>query len=147
MTSHGTIHGDLTVTVNLPTHGDLEIPAEPTSIQPLDACLQENWTSSGPVFVMGEKITTLQGPAGPGVVHSFMTQNDGSLAVLIWFNETDNYVQLRPDQIQSENAGLSPAKSREPPPGQPTTGQTCISGCTLFANRSGAIQMREVFII
>jgi hypothetical protein len=73
-----------------------------------------------------------------------MTQNDGSSAVLIWFNETDNYVQLRPDQIQSENAALSPAKRREPPPGQPTTGQTCISGCTLFANRSGGIQMREV---
>jgi len=31
-----------------------------------------------------------------------------------------------------------------PPPGQPTTGQTCISGCTLFANLSGGIQMREV---
>ena len=88
ITAHGTSHGDLTVTVNFPTHGDLEIPAEPTSIQPLDARLQENWTGSGPSFVMGEKITTLQGPAGPGVVHGFMTQNDGSSAVLIWFNET-----------------------------------------------------------
>jgi len=134
--SHGITHGDLMATVNFPTHGDLEIPAEPTFIHLLDANLEGNWTSTGPGFVMGDKITTLQGPAGPGVVHGFMTQNDGSLAVLIWFNETDKYMQLRPDQIQKENAALSPAKSRIPPLGQPTTAQTCISGCTLLANHS-----------
>jgi len=70
-------------TVNFPTHGDLEIPAELTFIHPLDASLQGHWTSYGPGFVMGDKITTLQGPAGPGVVHGFMTQSDGSLVVLI----------------------------------------------------------------
>jgi len=53
-------------------------------------------------------------------------------------------MQLRPDQIQSENSALSPAKSMVPPPEQPITGQTCILGCTLFANLSGGIQMREV---
>jgi len=78
------------------------------------------------------------------VVHGFVTQSDGSLVVLIWFNETDKYVQLRPDQIQSENTALSPAKNLVPPPGQSNTGQTCISGCTLVANLSGGIQMREV---
>jgi len=73
-----------------------------------------------------------------------VTQSDGSLVVLIWFNETDKYVQLRPDQIQRENTALSPAKKLAPPPGQSNNGQTRISGCTLFANLSGGIQMREV---
>jgi len=144
ITSHGTIHGDLMATINFPTHGDLEIPADLTFIHPLEASLQGNWTNTGPGFMLGDKITTLKGPATPGVVHGFMTQSDGSLVVLIWFNETDKYVQLRPDQIQSENTALSPAKNMVPPPGQPNTRQTCISGCTLLANLSGGIQMREV---
>jgi len=131
-------------TVNFPTHGDLEIPAEPTFIHLLEANLEGNWTNTGPGFAMGDKITTLQGPAGPGVVHGFMAKNDGSLAVLIWFNENDKYKQLRPDLIQKENAAPSPAKSRISSLGQPTIAQTCISGCTLLANPSGGIPMREV---
>ena len=60
-------------------------------------------------------------------------------------------MQIRPDQIQKENAALSPVKSRARSLGQPTTAQTCISGCTLFdlasscmLQPSGGIQMREV---
>ena len=30
------------------------------------------------------------------------------------------------------------------PPGAMNTGQTCLSGCTLLANHTGGIQMREV---
>jgi len=53
-------------------------------------------------------------------------------------------MQLRPDQIQLDNTALSPAKLSEPPQGHLNTGQTCLSGCTLLANSSRGIQMREV---
>ena len=94
--------------VNFPTHGTLEIPAELTFIHPLEA--KEHLTNTGPGFTLGDKlrftlgdeITTLEGPAMFGVVHGFVTQSDSSLVVLIWFNETDKYMQLRPDQIQLE---------------------------------------------
>jgi len=68
-----------------------------------------------------------------------VTQPDNSLLVLIWFNETDRYQQLRLDQIQPDKTALPTA-----PPGNRNTGQTCLSGCTLLANPSGGIQMREV---
>jgi len=142
ITAHCTAHGDLMAIVNFPTHGTLEIPAELTFIHPLEA--REHWTNTGPGFTLGDKITTLEGPAIFGVVHGFVTQSDSSLVVLIWFNETDKYMQLRPDQIQLENTALSPVKIPEPPPGHLNTGQTCLSGCTLLANSSGGIQMREV---
>ena len=79
-----------------------------------------------------------------GVVHGFMTQRDSSSLVLIWFNETDKYVQLRPDQLQLDNTNLSTTKPLTPSQGHLNTGQTCLSGCTLLANSSGGIQMREV---
>jgi len=53
-------------------------------------------------------------------------------------------MQLRPDHIQKENAAPSPVKNRISSLGQPTTAQTCISGCTLLANPSRGIPMREV---
>ena len=98
-------------TVHFPTLGDLEIPAEPTFIHVLEANREPNWTDTGPDFTMGDRIITLQGPVGPGVVHGFMTQEDGSIAVLIWLNETDGYMQIRPDQIQKENAALPTTES------------------------------------
>ena len=51
--------------VNFQTHGALEIPAELTFIHPLEA--RENWTSTGPGFTLGDKFTTLEGPAIFGV--------------------------------------------------------------------------------
>jgi len=68
-----------------------------------------------------------------------MAQEDGSVSVLIWSNEIDKYRQLIPNHIQNP----SPAKNRSSPE-QPPTAQTCISGCTLLANPSGGIPMREV---
>jgi hypothetical protein len=65
ITAHCTAHGDLMAIVNFPTHGTLEIPAELTFIHPLEA--RENWTSTGPGFTLGDKITTLEGPAIFGV--------------------------------------------------------------------------------
>ena len=82
----------------------------------------------------------MEGQSIFGVVHGFVTYPDGSLLVLIWFNETDRYQQLKRDQIQPDNAALPAA----PPPGSHNTGQTCLSGCTLLANPSGGILMREV---
>jgi hypothetical protein len=46
-------------TVNFPTHGDLEIPTEPTFIHLLETNLADNWTNTGPGFAMGDKITIL----------------------------------------------------------------------------------------
>ena len=138
-------------TVNFPTHGDLEIPAEPTFIHVLEANGEPNWTDTGPDFTMGDRIITLQEPAVPGVVHGFMTQVDGSTAVLIWLNETDKYKQIRPDQIQKENAALPTAENETLLLEQPSLAQTCISGCTLLGlapssklRPPGGILMREV---
>ena len=75
--------------VNFTTHGILEIPAEIAFIHPLEA--KENWTKTGPQFALGDKITTMEGQSIFGVVHGFVTYPDGSLLVLIWFNETDRY--------------------------------------------------------
>jgi len=130
------------VKVKFPTHGILEIPAEIAFIHPLEA--RENWTKTGPRFTLGDKITTLEVPAVFGVVHGFVTQMNSSSLVLIWFNETDKYVQLRPDQIQFDDTALPTATPTAPPQGHQNTGQTCLSGCTLQANPSGGIQMREV---
>jgi len=140
--AHCTTHGDVMAKVDFPIHGILEIPAEIAFIHLLDA--RENWTKTGPRFTLGDKITTLEGPAISGVVHGFVTQMDSSSLVLIWFNETDKYIQLRPDQIQLDNTALPTATPTAPPPGHHNTGQTCLSGCTLLANPSGGIQMREV---
>jgi len=130
--AHCTTHGDLMARVNFTTHGILEIPAELTFIHPLEATA--NWTEKGPQFVFGERITTKEVQPTFGLVHGFITQSNGSSLVLIWFNETDKYQQLRPDQIQ-------PVKT---PWGNHNTGQTCLSGCSLLASPSGGIQMREV---
>jgi hypothetical protein len=142
ITAHCTTHGDLMAKVNFPTHGILEIPAEIAFIHPLEA--RENCTKTGPRFTLGDKITTLEGPAFSGIVHGFVTQMDSSSLILIWFNETDKYVQLRPDQIQLDDTALPTATPKAPPQGHHNTGQTCLSGCTLLANPSGGIQMREV---
>jgi len=128
--------------VNFPTHGILEIPADLAFIHPLEA--RENWTKIGPRFTLGDKITTLEGPAIFGVVHGFVTKMDSSSLVLIWFNEVDKYVQLRPDLIQLDDTAPTKATLTAPPQGHQNTGQTCLSGCTLLANPSGGIQMREV---
>ena len=72
---------------------------------------------------MGDRIITLQGPAGQGVVHGFMTQVDDSIAVLIWLNETDKYIQIRPDQVQKENAVLPTAENKTLPLEQPSLAQ------------------------
>jgi len=142
ITAHCTTHGDFMVKVKFPTHGILEIPAEIAFIHPLEA--RENWTKTGPRFTLGDKITTLEVPAIFRVVHGFVTQMNSSSLVLIWFNETDKYVQLRPDQIQFDDTALPTATPTAPPQGHQNTGQTCLSGCTLQANPSGGIQMREV---
>jgi hypothetical protein len=65
---HGIAHGDFMATVHFPTLGDLEIPAEPTFIHVLEANREPNWTGTGPDFTLGDRITTLQEPAGPRVV-------------------------------------------------------------------------------
>ena len=75
----------------------LEIPAEIAFIHPLEA--RENWTKTGLQFVLGDTITITEGKSIFGVVHGFVTQLDSSSLVLIWFNETVKYQQLRPDQI------------------------------------------------
>jgi len=118
------------------THCTLEIPAEITFIHPLEA--KENWVATGPQYELGNKITTLAIGNVIGIVHGFVIQPDKSLLVLVWFNKMDRYQQLRPDQIRSDKATLPMA------PQGATTGQMCLSGCTLLANPSGGIQMWEV---
>jgi len=125
ITAHCTTHGDLMAKVNFPTHGILEIPAEIAFIHPLEA--RENWTKTGPRFTLGDKISTSEGPSFFGVVHGFVTQIDSSSSVLIWFNETDKYVQLRPDQIQLDDTALPTVTPKAPPQGLHNTGQTCLS--------------------
>jgi len=83
-------------TVSFPTLGCEVIPAEPTFIHALEANRASNWTATGLEFTMGDRIITLQEPRGQGVVHGYMTQEDGSTAVLIWLNETVQYVQIKP---------------------------------------------------
>jgi len=58
---------------------------------------KENKT--GPQFTLGDKISSSATPVMHGVVHGFVTQMDGTSAVLIW-SDADMYVQFRPDQIQ-----------------------------------------------
>jgi len=76
-----------------------------------------------------------------GVVHGFVTQMDGSSTVLIWFNDMDQYVQLRPDQIQLDHTAPPTTIPLTPPQGAGTR----LSGCMLLANSSGGIPMREVY--
>jgi len=142
ITAHCTTHGDLMAKVNFKTHGILEIPSEIAFIHPLEA--RKNWTMTGPQFELGDKITTFEGQAIFRVVHGFVTQPEGKSLVLIWFNETDRYQQLRPDQIQPDNTALPTAPPTIPQPGNHNTGQKCLSGCTLLANPLGGIPMREV---
>ena len=78
-----------------------------------------------------------------GVDHGFVTQMDGSSTVLIWSNDTDYYVQLRPDQIQFGHTAPPASIPLTPPQGLSSAG-TCLSGCTLLANSSGGIPMTEV---
>ena len=111
-------------------------------IHPLEA--MANWTKTGPQFILGGKITTKEGQRTLGVVNGFVTQSNGSLLVLIWFNETDKYQQLRPDQIQPDKTTLPTVPPMAPPPGNHNTGQSFLSGCTLLASPLGGVQMREV---
>jgi len=111
-------------------------------IHPLEATA--NWTEKGPQFVFGERITTKEVQPTLGVVNGFVTQSNRKLLVLIWFNETDKYQQLRPDQIQPDKTTLPTVPLMPTPTGNQNTGQTCLSGCTLLASPSGGMQMREV---
>jgi len=130
------------VCVNFKTKGTLEIPAEFSFIHPLEATT--NYASTGPQFALGERITTLDTQPIPGVVHGFITPLNGSLIVLIWFNETDKYQQLRPDQIQSATTNPPLTPPQAPPTGKHNTGQTCLSGCSLLASPLGGVPMREL---
>jgi len=138
-------------TVHFQILGRLEIPAEQTFIHVLEANCASNWAPTGPEFTMGDRIITLQEPVGQGVVHGYMTQEDGSTAVLIWLNETVKYIQIRPDQVQRDIAALLIAEVETLPLNQPPSAQTCISGCTLLSlapssklQPPGGIPMREV---
>ena len=119
-------------TVHFPILGSLEIPAEPTFIHVLEANHAPNWTGTGPGFAMGDRIITSQEPAGQGVVHGYMTQEDGSTAVLIWLNETVKYIQIRPDHVQREIAALSKAGMETLPFEQPPPAQTHLRLHTLM---------------
>jgi len=126
-------------TVDFPTHGSLEILMDLSFIHPLEA--QENWNKTGPQFTLGDKISSSATPVRHGVVHGFVTQMDGTSPVLIW-SDAHMYVQFRPDQIQLGNlAALAPDPSI---PVTPLSSGTCLSDCTLLANASGGIPMREV---
>jgi len=141
ISAHCTTHGDLMATVDFPTYGALEILMNLNFIHPLETL--ENWTKTGPQFTLGDKISTLARPAMHGVVHGFVTQMHGSSTVLIWSNDTDKKIQLRPDQIQLSHTGPPAPIPLTPPPGL-SSARTCLSGCTLLANSSGGVPMREV---
>ena len=94
ITAHCTTHGDSMARVDFKAHGILEI----AFIHPLEA--EEIWVMTGPQYTLGDRITTMTGLHIFGIVHGFVTQPDKSLLVLIWFNETDKYQQLRLDQIR-----------------------------------------------
>ena len=76
---------------------------DPNVITPLEA--RADWTEKGPQFTLGDMICSLATPVTHGVVHGFVTQADGTVAVLIW-TDTDRYTQYRPDQIQPGPLGL-----------------------------------------
>jgi len=137
--THRTIHGDLMATVDFPTHGPLEFLMDLSFINPLEAL--ENWIKTGPQFTLGDKISSLATPVVHGVAHGFVTQMDGTSTVLIW-SDADMYVQFRPDQIQL--GPLAPLVLDPSTPVTPLSSGTCLSGCTLLANASVGIPMREV---
>ena len=87
---HRTIHDDLMATIFFPTHGSLEMLMDPSVITPLEARAQ--WTEIGPLFKLRDMISTLTTPVTHGVVHGFVTQVDGTVAVLIR-TDTDQYAQ------------------------------------------------------
>jgi len=126
--------------VVFPDHGPLEILMDTSCINPLES--RADWTETGPKFTLGDKISSLATPVAHGVVHGFVTQTDGTLAVLTW-SDTDMYIQYRPDQIQ--HGPLAPTVLKPKTPVTSNVG-TCLSGCTLLANASGGIPMREVHI-
>jgi len=133
-----TIHEDLMATVYFPNHGSLEILMDSNVITRLEA--RADWTATGPQFTLRDMICSLATPVTHGVVHGFVTQADGTVAVLIW-TDTDRYTQYRPDQIQLgplDLLALDPLN-----PGMQNAG-TCLSGCTLLASPSGGIPMREI---
>jgi len=135
---HRTIHEDLTASVYFQNHGLLEILMDSSVITLLEA--QAHWTETGPEFTLGDMISSLATPVTHGVVHGFVTQADGTIAVLIW-TDTDRYAQYRPDQIQRGPLGLLALDPLNP---VTQNAGTCLSGCTLLASASGGIPMREV---
>jgi len=136
--AHCIIHADLMAMVEFPDHGPLEILMDTSCMNPLES--RDNWTKTGPKFILGDKISSMATPVAHGVVHGFVTQTNGTSAVLTW-SDTDMYVQYRPDQIQL--GPLAPLVLDPKTPVTPSAG-TCLSGCTLLANTSGGIPMREV---
>jgi len=135
---HRTIHGDLMATVHFHIHGPLEILMDPSVITLLEA--RAHWTETGPRFKLGDMISSLTTPVTHGVVHGFVTQAEGTVAVLIR-TDTDKYTQYRPDQVQHGPLGLP---ALDPwTPGNQSAG-SCLSGCTLLASPSGGIPIREI---
>jgi len=74
-----TIHEDLTATVYFPIHSLLEILMDSNVITPLAA--RADWIETGPKFTLGDMISSLATPVTYGVVHGFVTQADGTVAV------------------------------------------------------------------
>jgi len=140
ITTHRIIHEDLMSMVVFPDHGPLEILMDTSCINPLES--RTDWTKTGPKFTLGDKISSLATPVAHGVVHGFVTQTDGTSAVLTW-SDTNMYIQYRPDQIQL--GPLDPTVLKPKTPVTPSVG-TWLSGCTLLVNTSGGIPMREVRI-
>jgi len=133
-----TIHDDLMATIHFPIHGSLEMLMDSNVITPLAA--RADWIKTGPKFALGDMISSLATPVTYGVVHGFVTQADGAVAVLVW-TDTDKYAQYRPDQLQSGTLGLPAVDPLNP--GTPSAG-SCLSGCTLLASPTGGIPMREI---